>query len=126
MSSVNISTSFGEITINGKRYGYDVVVKKDGSVLQRPKEISEKKNIPGHTPLTKEEVEEILSQIGNVEVIVIGTGQSGALPIEEELLVFLEQQGLSAFISTTPNAISDFIELTKSDKEVIGIFHVTC
>jgi len=123
---MEISTSFGEITINGKRYEYDVVVKKDGTVLKRPKEISAKKKTTGHTPFTKEELEKILSDVGDVEVVVIGTGQSGALPIEEDVLLFLEQHCFSAFIATTPNAIFDFVELVKSDKKVVGIFHLTC
>ena len=123
---MEISTSFGKIVINGKPYDYDVIVKRDGTVLRRPKEISEKKRTTGHTPFTKEELENILSKVGNAKVVVIGTGQSGALPIEEDVLLFLEQHDISAFIATTPNAIYDFIELIKANKEVIGIFHVTC
>ena len=123
---MKISTSFGEITINGKRYEYDVVVKKDGTVLKRPKEISAKKKTTGHTPFTKEELEKILSDVGDVDVVVIGTGQSGALPIEEDVLLFLEQHDFSAFIATTPNAIFDFVELVKSGKNAVGIFHITC
>ncbi|MCD6485366.1 MAG: hypothetical protein J7L47_09700 [Candidatus Odinarchaeota archaeon] len=123
---MKISTSFGEITINGKRYEYDVVVKKDGTVLKRPKEISAKKKTTGHTPFTKEELEKILSDVGDVDIVVIGTGQSGALPIEEDVLLFLEQHGFSAFIATTPNAIFDFVELVKSGKNAVGIFHITC
>jgi len=123
---MEISTSFGEITINGRRYEYDVVVKKDGTVLKRPKEISAKKKTTGHTPFTKEELEKILSDVGDVDVVVIGTGQSGALPIEEDVLLFLEQHDFSAFIATTPNAIFDFVELVKSGKNSVGIFHITC
>jgi hypothetical protein len=74
------STGDGWIEINGTRYEHDVIVHTDGSVSKRDKSLSKAKKAKyGHTPLTGKEVKILLKE--SPDMIIIGTGQTGALPI---------------------------------------------
>ncbi|UXD21643.1 hypothetical protein IPA_06175 [Ignicoccus pacificus DSM 13166] len=119
------SVSFGEVIVKGKSYHHDVVIYWDGTTRKRDKEPSKKyKSLYGHTPLSREEIEKYLKE--GVEVVVIGTGIYGALPIMEGAKKLLEEKGISYVTLPSPKAIERFNELVEEGKKVLGIIHITC
>ena len=116
----SISTGFGWVVIDGSKYEHDVVILTDGSVTKRRKDLSrDKKSKYGHTPLTRKELLPLLEH--NPDLIVIGTGQSGAMPITPKAEALLNEH--ACFIGPTPDAI-EWIE--KDDRKLIALLHVTC
>jgi len=116
-------TGFGYIVVDGVKYTHDVVVHVDGKVTKRKNVLSKPYKKGLHTPLAPPELEEILDE--NPEVVVIGSGQYGALPILEETVKLLEEKNVKYIIEKTPKAIEEYNKLSK-EKRVVGIFHVTC
>ncbi|MHA1616947.1 MAG: MTH938/NDUFAF3 family protein [Candidatus Njordarchaeales archaeon] len=126
MPGDSIETGFGWIRIKETKFSHDVVIDPEGRVYRRPKELSaSKKSIYGHTPLTREEVLKILEIVGDIDLLVIGTGQYGKLPIEKEALEELRKRGVKVITSETPKAISRYLEV-KDKYKVASLFHVTC
>ncbi len=123
-------TGFGYVVINGKKYDHDIVLYPNGEIRMRRKDLSKKyRGTYGHTPLSREELEHYLKETGNLEYLVIGTGQYGALPLTpeaEEYLRELEKKGVNILIDKTPNILSAVNELLKNNKRILTIIHVTC
>jgi hypothetical protein len=113
-------TEFGSITIDGKTYDHDVVIRKSGKVRKRKKNLS-RKHGSSHT-ISLEEAEFIYRK-GSRE-LVIGTGQNGNVRLSPEAREFFEQKRCEVIAEPTPQAIHIFNAL-KSGKK-IGLFHVTC
>jgi hypothetical protein len=113
-------TGYGWVVINGTRYEHDVVVLPDGSVNKRPKKLSKDKRAKyGHTPLTRKELLAVLD--GDPKLIIIGTGQSGSMPITPRAMTVLEKR--AAFIGPTPEALA---RLEGARKKTLAMLHVTC
>ena len=75
-----MKSEFGWIEINKIRYNHDVIIHPDGSVTRRSKKKSKDlKSTYGHTPLSEHELEFLNSQ--HPEIVFIGTGQYGDLPL---------------------------------------------
>ncbi|ABM80548.1 Mth938-like domain-containing protein [Hyperthermus butylicus] len=119
-------TGFGYIVINGACYEYDVVIYPDGTVARRPKYLSSsRKNVYGHTPLSRREAEHILSKAGQVDYIVIGTGQYGALPVEDDAKELFSARA-KLVLKPTRQAIEEYNRLAGEGHRVLAVFHVTC
>ncbi len=121
-------TGFGWVIINGKRYEHDVIVLPDGSVLRRRKELSKDlRRLFNHTPFTLKEFNDLLRICGCVpEVLVIGSGQYGDLPVMEEVLRKAEELGLKVIVKRTPEALNMLKEMIAEGRLVAGVIHVTC
>lgn len=122
---------FGYIVVNGYRYDYDIVVYPDGTVKRRRKDLSAKhREAYNHTPLSREELEYYLKEAGwDVDHIVIGTGQYGALPLTREARELVEElraKGIVVVIDKTPNVLNILSNLYTSRSRILGILHVTC
>lgn len=116
---------FGYIVVGNKRYEEDIVICND-KIMIRPKHLSKKYvKIYGHTPLSLDELSYLLNNCRNIETIIIGTGQYGALPIMEEVFKELEKPGLTSIIKPTPQVIS-FINKFSGKKKYLAILHLTC
>ncbi len=116
-------TGFGYIVVNGTRYDHDVVI--TDKVLLRRKELSyHLRERYGHTPLTGEELRSYFGEY-KPEVVIIGTGQYGSLPLAgvEEAA---EELGVKLIIEKTPKAIETYNKLKDEKKNVAAILHVTC
>lgn len=108
------STSFGEISINGKTYYSDMVVWWDGKLEYRPKSHG----------IGVEEMASLLKR--KPGAVVIGTGQHGAvklLPKAEELA---RQAGVEIFQETSPKAAEIFNGLVAQKKKAVAVIHTTC
>jgi hypothetical protein len=113
-------SEFGWIEIDKVRYDHDVIIHQDGSVTKRSKKRSkELKSAYGHTPLSDHELEVIKKE--KPEIIYIGTGQYGDLPITPEAKMILSQY--ETVILPTPKILD---MLKKERQSFIAIIHVTC
>jgi len=123
---MDIETGFGWIEVDFERFEEDIVMNSDGRIILRPKHLSSgKKKIYGHTPFTLDELRYIIAELGDPEILIIGTGQYGAMPVEKEVEDYLSSKGIKLIIEKTPKAI----EIYKSylgEKKVIAVFHLTC
>ena len=117
-------TEFGSITIDGKRYDHDVVIFLQ-KIEKRKKKISKKKYGSGHE-FCKEEMEEYLKTVDNIDIVVVGTGQNGVLHLLDETRKMLEDKGIEVIDCEKPEAIKDFNQRIKTQENMVGIFHVTC
>ena len=114
------STGDGWIDLNGKRYEYDVIVRPDGSVSKRDKSLSKTKKAKyGHTPLTGKEIKILLKE--SPELVIIGTGQTGAMPITPKARKMLQETPY--LIGPTPVALA---WLAKDKRRSVALLHITC
>ncbi len=117
---MRIKTGFGWIEVNGETYREDIVIHVDGKITYRDKSLSRHlRHLYGHTPLTKRELEFLEQE--KPEIVYIGTGQYGALPITEDARKYLSK--FKTIIKPTPEAIKD---IEKENRKYTAILHVTC
>ncbi len=117
-------TGFGYIVIDGVRYNYDVIVHVNGRITRRRKELSKPFKKGFHTPLALLEIEELLGE--EPEVMVIGTGQFGALPVMGDVINELKRRGVEVIIDRTPRVIEIVNKLRDEGRRLIALLHVTC
>ena len=116
----SFNSSVGWVELNGKRYDFDVIVHADGSVTKREKGLSKKKKKKyGHTPLTRSELKELERE--EPVMIIIGTGDSGSMPLTPRAERFLD--GYLYFVGKTPEALK---KLAVCEEKAIALLHVTC
>ena len=107
------STSFGQVTIDGKKYEHDVWIFPDDTIKRRTTDHD----------FSREEFEMLAQK--NPETIIIGTGQAGVVRVGEEARNAAREKGIHLMIAKTPDAIKIFNEL-KKEKRVAAAIHVTC
>ncbi|NWF52323.1 MAG: hypothetical protein HXY47_04505 [Nitrospirae bacterium] len=107
--------SFGTITIDGKSYTSDVIIypNKVDSSWWREK---------GHS-LHISDLKNIIPE--NPEILIIGTGFSGAMVVPEETVSYLKSKGIDVHIARTGKAVELFNKFQK-DRKTIAAFHLTC
>lgn len=115
-----MKTGFGWIEIQGKVYHHDVIVHVNGAISERKRVAShDVSQSCRHTPLVSEELAFLGSE--QPEVVYIGTGQYGDLPLTPEAMKMLSLY--SRVVCPTP----DILELLQREKrKYAAILHVTC
>ena len=102
------------------RYDHDVIIHSDRTVTKRSKKKSKKlKAVFGHTPLADHELSFLVKE--KPEVVFIGTGQYGDLPITPEA-----DQSLKRFVTCirpTPEILELFAEECRPS---VAVLHVSC
>lgn len=115
-----MQTGFGWIEICGERYGHDIVIHRDHTVTKRKKKLSKPfKSAYGHTPLSDEELAFLKKE--DPEVVYIGTGQYGDLPVTPEAQALLA--GYEVRVKPTPEILMDIAAETR---QFTAVLHVTC
>jgi hypothetical protein len=114
------STIFGAITIDGRTYQHDVVVRLSGEVVKRKKKLSKKLYGTSHV-LSKDEAKFLFEK--GCDQVVIGSGQMGHVHLSPEAEAYFERKGCEVVLKPTPEAIR---MLNRSRTKRIGLFHVTC
>lgn len=114
------STEFGSITIDGKTYGFDVVIRLSGKIGKRKKKLSKKYYGTSHM-ISKDEAKFVYEK--GCEQLVLGTGQDDNVRLSKEAVKYFDKKGCEVVAQPTPKAIETF---NKSRKDKIGLFHVTC
>ena len=112
-------TVFGAITIDGKMYEHDVVVRLSGEVVKRKKKLS--KRLYGTSHVLSEDEAKFLFEKG-CDQVVIGSGQMGNVQLSPEAEAYFERKGCEVLLEPTPEAIRTF---NRSRAKRIGLFHVT-
>lgn len=114
------STEFGSITIDGKRYEFDVVVRMSGEITKRKKKLSKKYYGTSHM-ISKDEAKFVYEK--GCEQLILGTGQYGNVKLSKEAAEYFDKKHCEVIAQPTPKAVDSF---NKSRKDRIGLFHVTC
>ena len=108
-------TTFGTITIDGKTYEHDVIIRLSGDVVKR------KKYYDTSHVLSKDEAKFVFEN--GCEQLILGTGQVGNVHLSPEAEAYFAKMRCKVLLQPTPEAIQVF---NKSNAKKIGLFHVTC
>lgn len=114
---------FGSITIEEEVYDYDVEVRWTGEVLRWQRKEDHLFDV--------ESVKRAVEQ--SPDVIVLGTGESGAAEVAEDCRDFIREKGIELIADRTAEAVRTFnvilqdsLEEEGVQRRVIGLFHLTC
>jgi hypothetical protein len=114
------ATTFGTITIDGKTYEHDVIIRLSGEIAKRKKKLSKKYYGTSHV-LSKDEAKFIFED--GCEQLILGSGQMGNVHLSPEAEAYFAKKGCAVLLQPTPEAIYTF---NHSHARKIGLFHVTC
>jgi hypothetical protein len=115
-----MKTGFGWIEVGGARYDHDIVLHTDLSVTKRKKKLSKgQKGDYGHTPLSEAELTFLDEE--RPEIVYVGTGQYGDLPLTPEASGFLQRY--DAVVLPTPEILP---LIGRERKKYAALIHVTC
>jgi hypothetical protein len=90
-------TTFGTITIDGKTYEHDVVIRLSGEVVKRKKKLSKKYYGTSHT-LSKDEAKFVFEK--GCEQLIVGSGQIGNVRLSPEAESYFAKKGLRGPVAT--------------------------
>ena len=109
------SYSFGNIIIDNKKFTKDLIIFPDhiNSNWRRK---------TGHF-LTEDDISEILDY--KPEVLIIGTGASGLMKVDDKLKDKLKSLEIDYIIIKTSEAVLEYNEIYK-EKKVVAALHLTC
>jgi len=113
-------TSFGSITVDGKIYDHDVIIRLSGEVLKRKKKLSKKYYGTSHV-ISEDEAKFVFEK--GCEQLILGSGQMGNVTLSPEAKAYFAKKGCKVILQPTPKAIAAF---NKSRARKAGLFHVTC
>ena len=113
-------TTFGSITIEGRAFEHDVLIRKNGQVEKRKKKLSKALYGTSHI-LSLDEAKYVYEK--GTKRLIIGSGQDGNVELSKEAADYFERKQCKVDRWPTPKAIGAW---NKADGEVIGLFHVTC
>lgn len=113
-------TSFGSITIDGKKYKHDVLIRLDGKVEKRKKKLS--KAIYGSSHMISLDEAKYIYEPGAHRVL-IGTGQFDSVKLSPEAEAFFQQMNCQAQLLPTGKALQGWNDAPAG---TIGMFHITC
>ena len=113
-------TSFGSITVDGKTFKNDIIIRIDGQVLKRNKNLS--KAIYGTSHIISLDEAQDLWEEG-AENLIIGAGVFGKCRTSEDADSFFEQKGCKVVYHRNPKAVKAW---NMAGDTTIGLFHITC
>ena len=83
------NTTFGTVTMDGKTYEHDVVVRLSGEVVKRKKKLSKKYYGTSHI-LSKDEAKFVFEK--GCEQLIVGSGQIGNVRLSPEAEAFFTKK----------------------------------
>jgi hypothetical protein len=113
-------TAFGSITVDGKTYDHDVIIRLSGEVVKRKKKLSKKYYGTSHV-ISKDEAKFVLEK--GCKQLILGCGQMGNVHLSPEAQVYFDEKGCEVLLLPTLEAILRF---NGSHARKAGLFHVTC
>ena len=108
------NTTFGTITIDGKTYEHDVLIRLSGEVVKRKKKLSKKYYGTSHV-LSKDEATASSS--------FSAPDRWAMCTYRRKLRLILRKRGCELLLQPTSEALHAF---NSSHAKKIGLFHVTC
>ena len=115
------ATEFGAITINGKTYGHDVIIRLSGAVEKRRKRLS--KELYGTSHIVSKAEAKFVFEDG-CELLIVGAGQDGNVRLSPEASEYFGKKHCRVVLQRTPEAILTFNE--SPEKRKAALMHVTC
>lgn len=109
------SYSFGDITINNQKFTKDLIIFSDHIA-------SNWRRKTGHF-LTEDDITEIIDY--KPEVLIIGSGASGLMKVDDKLKEKLKTLEIEFVIKKTAEAVTEYNRIYK-DKKVVAALHLTC
>jgi hypothetical protein len=94
-------TTFGTITINGKTYEHDVLIRLSGEVVKRKKKLSKKYYGTSHV-LSKDEAKFVFER--GCEQLILGSGQMGNVHLSPEAEAYFAKKGCKVTIAAHPRS----------------------
>ena len=113
-------TQFGSVTIDGKVFEHDVLIRLGGKVEKRKKKLSKAVYGTSHTISLAEASHVHQKGAGR---LLIGAGQHGRVRLSEEAAALFERRRCRVELLPTPEMISVW---NRAEGAVIGLVHVTC
>ncbi|HYA75105.1 MAG TPA: MTH938/NDUFAF3 family protein [Roseiarcus sp.] len=114
------ATEFGSITIDGKTYEHDVIIRLSGKVEKRRKRLSKEEYGTSHI-ISKEEAKFVFED--GCDLLIVGAGQQGNVRLSPEASAYFDKKHCRVLLQPTPEAIRAF---NQSPEKKIGLMHVTC
>lgn len=115
------STTFGSITIDGKRFGQVLII--GDKVMERDE--GRLNELFGTTHYVGSwEVDQLLS--GNPEVIIIGNGTAGVLEVSSEAREKIKEKKVELKVLLTPLAVKEYNKEVEAGRRINALMHTTC
>lgn len=114
-------TEFGQITIDGRPYSQVLIVGQQ--ILER--DYTRLNQLFGTSHQIGDwEMERLAEQ--NPEIIIVGTGQSGMLTMDQKFHDTLQSRGIEVITTVTPKALKIYNGKVKEGRRVNALLHTTC
>jgi hypothetical protein len=110
-------TTFGAITVDGKTYEHDVIIRLSGEVVKRKKKLSKKYYGTSHV-LSKDEAKFVFEK--GCKQLILGSGQMGNVHLSPEAEAYFAKKGCKVLLQPTSKAIRMF---NRSHARKVGLFH---
>jgi len=114
------ATEFGSITVDGKTYDHDVIIRLSGKVEKRRKRLSKQQYGTSHV-ISKEEAKFVFED--GCDLLIVGAGQQGNVRLSPEACEYFDKKHCRVLLQPTPEAIQAF---NQSRDRKIALMHVTC
>jgi hypothetical protein len=114
------ATEFGAITIDGKTYAHDVLIRLSGEVEKRRKKLSKQEYGTSHI-ISKAEAKFVFED--GCGLLIVGAGQQGNVRLSPEAAEYLDKKRCRVLLLPTPEAIRAF---NQAPERKIALMHVTC
>ena len=114
------ATEFGAITVDGKSYDHDVIIRLSGEVEKRQKRLSKAEYGTSHV-ISKAEAKFVFEK--GCDLLIVGTGQGGNVCLSPEASAYFAKKDCRVVLQQTPEAILTF---NRSRGRKIALMHVTC
>ena len=108
-------TTFGTITIDGKTYEYDVIIRLSGEVAKRKKKLSKKYYGTSHV-LSKDEAKFVFEN--GCEQLILGSGQMGNVHLSPEAEAYFAKKGCTVLLQPTPKALRGANEIGRRARRI--------
>ena len=115
------ATTFGTITINGKTYDHDVIIRLSGVVEKRRKRLSKEMYGTSHV-VSKAEAKFVFED--DCELLIVGAGQDGNVRLSPEASEYFDKKHCRVVLQRTPEAVLTYNKSPKKKKA--ALMHVTC
>jgi hypothetical protein len=112
-------TRFGSVTIDGKVYEHDVLIRLGGA-LEKRKKLSKAVYGTSHV-ISLAEARHVYQK--GAELLLVGAGQHGTVELSEEAAAYFKRHRCRVELLPTPEVIPVW---NQAEGAVIGLVHVTC
>jgi hypothetical protein len=113
-------TKFGSITIDGKEFEHDIIIRLSGEIKKRKKKLSKAVYGTSHK-ISVDEVKYVYEK--GVKRILIGTGHNDMVKLSDPALEFLKKKKCRIDLLPTVEAVRSW---NRDTGKTIGLFHITC